>query len=285
MPISKRNRRGIVLLILLVLLIVLTPRLYGAIFYSDIPVLSFEEAQIIEEELVQKISTAKASKWSSKKTKYKLPSSKFDPNDFGLNDWTSLGLSEKQASVVLKFSKYGIKSNEELQKIYVIPVELFDLIKDSTVYKATKSNKKKTKEEYVARKYNKVNINTANKEGLMSLPGIGDYFAGKMITYRSELGGFNNKHQLLEIWKFDADRLEKISEYLILSKQDLVKVNINQSDVEGLVKHPYVNYKIANSILKIREMHGMYSSIEGIKKSKLIDEELFLKLKPYLTIQ
>lgn len=284
MPLSKRNRKGVFQLLAISMIIILTPRLYGLLAGNEPAVVSFEEFQEVEAELVNKIETKKSNRYSSAKTKYKAPKSKFDPNQYSSEDWQGLGLSEKQADVVLSFAKYEIKSNEALQKIYVIPEQLFDLIKDSTVYPVRKfdiqKDSKSTKKQIA-----NVELNSANSEQLIQLPGIGDYYANKIIEYREKLGGFDNKEQLLEIWKFDADRLEKIRSYLTVNSAELTKLNINADDAKKLAGHPYVDYRIANSIVKMRSVHGNYKSIAGIKKSKLIDEEKFNQLKPYLKIK
>jgi DNA uptake protein ComE-like DNA-binding protein len=119
----------------------------------------------------------------------------------------------------------------------------------------------------------------------MQLPGIGDYYSNKILELRNKLGGFAYKEQLLEIWKFDADRLEKIRDYITVDERLIMQLNINKSDAKNLAKHPYVDYKTANSIVKMRALHGDYKSIKEIKKSKLIDEEKYNLLKPYLKIK
>ena len=41
---------------------------------------------------------------------------------------------------------------------------------------------------------------------------------------------------------------------------------------------------IRRSLYKIRKQKGAYSSLEEIKESVLMTEELYIKLKPYLTL-
>jgi DNA uptake protein ComE-like DNA-binding protein len=53
---------------------------------------------------------------------------------------------------------------------------------------------------------------------------------------------------------------------------------------EELKSHPYLNWNIANSIIKIRERKGGFKLVEEIKESILVDEELFNKLKPYVSL-
>ena len=130
-----------------------------------------------------------------------------------------------------------------------------------------------------------VDINTADSVTLKTIPGIGPFYAGKIIQHRMDLGGFISLNQLTEIWKFDEVKLESISEYIYLSKVKLAKLDINKVSIDELVRHPYINYKIGNSIVKMREENGKYLQVNEILKSKLITREIFNKIEPYLTIE
>jgi hypothetical protein len=69
-----------------------------------------------------------------------------------------LGLSEKQAAVVLKFTSRGLKSNEDLQRVFVISDELFELIKDSTFYPTFEKPDITEKKTYTKTDYTSPNI-------------------------------------------------------------------------------------------------------------------------------
>ena len=82
------------------------------------------------------------------------------------------GLSEKQASIVLKFTKRGIHSNDELQKIKFIPKQTFENIKDFTQY-PTADNEVANKQVVSSPKL--VNANEASEEELMKIKGLGPF--------------------------------------------------------------------------------------------------------------
>ena len=56
----------------------------------------------------------KKAKPSKKGKKYFLPKSRFNPNDYSLDDWMALGLSVKQSQSILNFVQRGIYSNSAL---------------------------------------------------------------------------------------------------------------------------------------------------------------------------
>lgn len=278
MSISKRNRRGVAWLIILCFLIAVTPRILTATYAVEKPIISFNEAKEIHLEIKKRKDKAKKSKKKSWESRFQKPNSKFNPKDYKIQDWMKLGLSEKQSEVVVKFASRGISNELELKKIFVIPDELFLMIKDSVIFydvETNKINNSKSKKEIAL-----VDLNFCNKEQLMALPGIGEYFANKIVSYREILGGFNSKSQLLEVWNFDNEKLEKISPYLILSNK-IIKINVNFATIDELKKHPYITYNVANSIVKMRNQNK-FNELSDIKRSKLIDEELYRKIEPYL---
>jgi DNA uptake protein ComE-like DNA-binding protein len=197
-----------------------------------------------------------------------------------------LGLSKKQAASVIKFGKYGFKSNEQLSKVFVIPKQLFDLIKDSTIYGTKKgffvsATTHEVKKETIIQV---LELNSVSEEELLAVPGIGPFFAKNIIKQREKLGGFVSINQLLECWKFDDDKLAEVKPYMKVDPLKVQKLNINTATAEEFKKHPYFTWNLANSLYKIRKQKGAYTSLDEIKESVLMTEELYVKLKPYLTL-
>ena len=211
MDLSKRNRRALFGLVFILLFIAVLPRVVNALYTSEVPRVSFTKLKEAHKELVAIKKEKKKSKKRNSTSKFKKLTQKLDPNEFLLDDWMRMGLSKKQADIVLNFSVRGLKSNDDLKKIFVFPEKLFDLIKDSLVYPVEKDyqlSKDRSEEKPILKLV--VEINSATQVDLEKIPGIGPYFANKIIEYRIKLGGFVSKNQLLEIWKFDAEKLSSI---------------------------------------------------------------------------
>ena len=219
---------------------------------------------------------------TEKRKKYLVPRCKFNPNEYELKDWMALGLSKKQSQAILNFVKYEIHSNQSLEKIYALPAEVYELIKDSTFY--DKPNKAtidiEAPDSVIIRP--KLEINSADLKDLIGLAGIGEFYAKQIVKYRMELGGFSFKEQILEVWKMRIESYEKILPQIYIDTSKIKKININECSIDDLKMHPYLDYYQANSIFKMRIQKGQFVDVVEILESKLIDEEELERLFPYL---
>lgn len=287
MPLSKRNRRGLIVLVTIATLLSFAPRVLSS--FRTPSKLDVHEAELAEMELEKRKEIKQNRNAQNKHQKFRKPPSKFDPNSYTRDQWIYLGLSEKQAEVVLKFASSGFNSTEDLQRIYFFSDEFIGVIKDSLMFpervlphptKGRSSNFNVLVDKVPLL----IDLNIASSEDLQKIKGIGPYFGDKIVEYREQLGGFVNKEQLLEIWKFDADKYASVSSNVFISGDHVSRINLNQADYNELISHPYINKNIANALIKYRDQHGFYTSIEEIKKVKIVDVELFKKLKPYLIL-
>lgn len=292
---SKRTKRGLVVGLLLMCCIIMAPRtLQSLLPRNDVEISkeSFDEFRSDVQLRAEEYQHTKRTKYGTSSKRYSSPPKKFDPNTYTIDDWVKIGVTQKQASAIHKFISRKIYSNEELKQIYVLPSELFNLIKDSTFYPTFNGDEKlKQKSRFdvggsAFRNHGvrQVELNSATKDELISLPGIGPYFADKILDQRNKMGGFISENQLLEIWNFDQEKLDGIRSYLEVDKSKIRKLNINTATSEELKNHPYMNWNIANSIVKMRSRHQNYTSLEQLLESELISKELLNKLRPYLTI-
>ena len=282
--ISIRNKRGVFVFLLVALAFVFTPRILMSLKSNEKIELTAEEIEELRNESFKEQKKFDQRFKKKERRKLKPPTSRFDTNTYSKADWMKLGLSEKQTNVVLSFTKRGIRSNEELSRIFVIPEDLFEMIKDSTVYPVQPKTETVKSKSSNPRKAIRVQINTADQTELETIPGVGPFYAKNILKYRERLGGFVRKEQLLEVWKMDVEKYNSIEEFILVDKQNIKRIELNKASVEEMKSHPYLNWNIANSLVKIRTKKGSYASIDEIRESVLIDEELFEKLKPYLSL-
>ncbi|MEO5570940.1 MAG: helix-hairpin-helix domain-containing protein [Bacteroidia bacterium] len=218
----------------------------------------------------------------------------FNPNNLPDSLWLKLGLKERIVKTIKKYEAKGGKfyKKEDLKKIYgfdkknyerlepyiIIPVTASEAHKDSSFEKPEKIFHK-TAQPIIA-----FDLNSVSAEELKSLYGIGDAKANSIVKYRSLLGGYFYKEQLLEAYGIDSALYESIKNYLEVKTKNLISININTA-YEPQLRHPYISKQLAVVVVNYRKMHGNYDSVEEIKKLPLINDELYRKLAPYLTIK
>lgn len=284
---SIRHQRGIWVLLIASVLIIFAPRFFLYLEKDEsaatLILLPVEEKPRWESSKKFKRwnSNHKNSSWSHSKKTFKKPTQPFNPNELTMEEWMQFGLSEKQASIVLKYTKRGIHSNDELQKIKFIPKQTFDNIKDFTQY-PTLDKEARTQQNMSSPKL--VNANEASEEELMKIKGLGPFYARQILKYQQQLGGFVRKEQILEVWKMTPEIYAQIQAHLSCEGSAIRKLSINQATAEELQAHPYLNWNQANSIVKMRMQKGGFKSIEEIRESVIIDEETFEKVRPYLSL-
>ncbi|MEN9699591.1 MAG: hypothetical protein RLZZ301_789 [Bacteroidota bacterium] len=279
--ISRRISRGMWLLILCCIGIIFSPRILLTWFASPGLYIEYEEATAETKKRIPTVGMTKPQK--SCLARAQLASA------LTLTQWISLGLSPKQAASLLRYrDKFGFHSLKQMQCIRVLPRLILDQIQDSLLFEPTALHK----EGYAPLKFSipeqkkqvLLDINTCTFEELDALPGLGTYSAQKIVNYRSYLGGYVSLAQLYEIHGIDSSLITRLSPTLKLGSFPLKTLSINTATIEQLQAHPYLSWKQANSIVKMRIQKGGFRQLDEIKESLLIDAETYEKVHAYLSL-
>lgn len=269
-----------------ILVIILTPRIMRYLVLSKpIAIQRYQMKEI--ERLEKKAYREKYDRYQKHRpSKYYSPPHRFNPNQYTLQEWMHLGLSQKQAAAVVKFCRFPLKSNADLKKIFIIPDALYERIKDSTYYDTKPLYKPNPKDEFEKKETKLEQISMVNLDSarLVALPGIGPFYAKMVMKYEKALGGFHSKEQLLEVYKMTEEVYEILCKHLNFNPTNLRKISINQATKEELAKHPYIDIWQANSIVKMRKQLGGFHAITELLDSHLINSETFEKILPYVSL-
>lgn len=231
----------------------------------------------------------------------------FDPNTIDREGWVRLGLSERQINGIQNYKAKGgrFRSKKDLARMYTLRPEdyqrlaPFILLPDSVERRAYvhrphlerdtarpnwASARPKTGEE---RAFSLVEVNTADTNMLIALPGIGPAFARGIVKYRESLGGYRSLDQLAEVYvlKDKPDAVARLKELLVLDTSMVRTIAINTCTVEELAAHPYARWTIAKPLVAYRNQHGPFGQVADIRRCALVTEEVFRKLAPYLSVE
>ena len=121
-------------------------------------------------------------------------------------------------------------------------------------------------------------LNTADTTALKTVPGIGPYFARKVMEYGQRLGGYVCVDQLDEIEGFPLDA----KDYLVIEHATPRRLNVNTLSLNELRRHPYLNFYQAKAITDYRRLHGPLRSLSDLRLSKDFPPEAIKRLEPYV---
>jgi competence ComEA-like helix-hairpin-helix protein len=193
---------------------------------------------------------------------------------------------EKQVQQdTIKTSSYSYKKkNTVSEENLFVTYNADDEPKYKNKYEKKDYNKQPyTKKEYTYKKLN-INLNAADTSELIQLRGIGSTFANRIVKYRNMLGGFHEIEQLYEVFGFDSARFDMIKEEVFVINSEVTKLKLNEATVKELIKHPYIDYKLANAITKQR-FKKKFESVDELKDVYLVNDSLFRKLAPYFSLE
>ena len=191
----------------------------------------------------------------------KVENFRFNPNTATVEDFQRLGFSEKQAASIVAYREKGgrFRRKSDFAKSYVVA---------DSVYKRL--------EPYID--IPKTDINRADSAALDALPGIGPWFASKMVAYREALGGYSCPEQLLNIWRFDEEKYNGLRDLIVCGPSE-AKLFWDWDD-EALHGHPDIrNASLARAIALYRKHHPREEwTARGLLDAGVVGEEQARKL-------
>jgi len=131
------------------------------------------------------------------------------------------GIGEKKATDILQYKENnGFQSKAELMNIKGIGEKTYAKIEKYFIVLAFEDSTTTNipLRQQVNSIPNKININTANKNELTKIKGIGPSKADKIIAFREKVGKFEKKEDLLQIKGIGEKTLEKMSNQITLGE-------------------------------------------------------------------
>lgn len=191
----------------------------------------------------------------------RVESFRFNPNEVSVEDLMRLGFSEKQAQSIDSYRQKGgrFRRKSDFAKSFVVSDSIFRRLEPYIDIPLT-------------------DINHADSAAFDALPGIGPYFAAKMVEYRARLGGYSYPEQLMDIYHFDEEKFNSLKDLISCSPPEPYR--LWQLPADSLRLHPYIGgWKQARAIVLLRQNTSADAlSVEAIRKAGILGEEACDKL-------
>ncbi len=124
----------------------------------------------------------------------------------------------------------------------------------------------------------RVALNTADTTLLKRVPGIGSYYARRIVSYRQRLGGYVSVSQLAEIEGMPAEAMA----YFTVDASHIQRLRINELTLAQLRRHPYIDYLQARDICDYRRLKGPIASLAQLRLLHVFPEAALDRLRPYI---
>ena len=166
-----------------------------------------------------------------------VESFRFDPNTASVDDLCRLGFTPKQAQSIANYREKGgrFRRKSDFAKSFVV---------SDSIYRRL--------EPYIDIPL--VDLTLADSAAFDALPGIGGWYASKMVEYRKALGGYSYKEQLMDIRNFDQEKFDALKDLITISQEHTTPYPLWTLPADSLRRHPYIrNLETARSIVLYRE--------------------------------
>ncbi|MEJ8800877.1 ComEA family DNA-binding protein [Pontibacter sp. H249] len=303
---SQREVNGFLWLITIMVLLTAAPFLFNKFYTPEQNINAASDRQLLDSLVAQ--LEAKQPESPQRRQLYKLPEQlqPFNPNQLTTEGWQQLGLPTYMAQRILNYRKKvgDFTYKAELGKIYGMPDSVFQQLYPYIQLPLEQPEKYKRNQRYASNSrpapypdWNSnrpprerfilapFNINNADTTQLKQIRGIGSKLSARIVKYRNSLGGFHTMAQVREVYGLPPNVVDSLVKYTFVPKANAPqKININAATTDELRAHPYVSSNMARLIVAYREQHGSYQQVEEIKNIKVITQEQFEKLRPYLEV-
>lgn len=294
---SARERRGILMLVLAILIVLMAG--YGHLYLNgrQEPVYADSLARQEYEAFASGIATLESARKTEYDRAYKREQKKpelipFDPNTADSITLCRLGLPEWMARNILRYRAKGGKFRraEDFRKIYGLTEEQYrqlmpyiDIPPEDTLKQAIRLYNPPAYRDTIQQPYKYpagtvIELNAADTTMLKKIPGIGSGIARMITGYRQRLGGFYHIEQLEEI-HLDYRQLEP---WFCIDTAAIQRIDLNRASVERLRNHPYINFYQAKAIVDYRRKHGRLKNLKPFVLYEEFDPEALERIGHYV---
>lgn len=194
----------------------------------------------------------------------------FNPNFISDYKGYTLGMSPDEIDRLHKYreqNKY-VNSADEFKNVTKVSDSLLAAISPYFKFPEWTQGKNTVLSNEKEKKNNQHTIKDLNQitgEELESINGIGKKLSARIIKFRNRLGGFLVDEQLYDVYGLDEEVAGKaLQKFKVLKPPLIEKIAINSASASEISKLVYIPYRLAEKIVKKRELVGHYESVEDL---------------------
>lgn len=130
----------------------------------------------------------------------------------------------------------------------------------------------------------KVELNSADTTALMTLYGIGGYYARKIVDFRKRLGGsFASPEQLMDIYGIDSARFVGFADRVYVDTSLIIPLDLYHMPVDSMAKHPYIGKYAARGIDRYRRTVDSASfTLDALMENGILQSAYVQRLRLYI---
>ncbi len=269
---------------------------------AALAVICFTDSREEDSSALQEVKTTKSGKTKYQKKTYTYNQGQtrqpelfpFDPNTADSTELLRLGLKPWQVVNIYKYRAAGgiYRKPRDFARLYGLTLKQYrqlepyiriseeNLPAENYFYKYEPVEERDTvKYPVKLQPEERIVLNRADTAQLRKVPGIGPYFARKIVDYRERLGGYYRVQQLLEIEDFPETA---VNFFIIPDETEFRKMNLNRLSLNELKRHPYISFYQARAIVDYRRLHGRLESLHQLQLLPDFTPEAIERLEPYV---
>lgn len=214
----------------------------------------------------------------------------FDPNTADSTTLLRLGLSRWQVRNIYRYRARGgrFRQKEDFAQLYGLTLEQYrklepyiriepEVMARDVIKKTTHASTSHSSSSSKLRSGETVDINTADTLELKRIPGIGSYFARRIVELRQRRQAFVSPEELLAIRNLPETALTYMT-----ASQNFPKIQVNNASLQQLKAHPLINHTQATDILRYRRLNGPILSPSDLSTLPSFSKEQLVRLAPFL---